>query len=723
MVFLNSPLFWLGLTAAAIAVPIVIHLLSRYKSHPLEWAAMELLRRAMIVRARRLRMEDWILLLLRCLALLLAGLAFARPAIKPSGTSWLGGGGKAGVVIALDASFSMDYKPGLRSRFDLARERAADVLSTLSPGDPVTLLLLGNRPRVLLRNAAYDADRVGALLKAASPLQESLNLDLCLEEMERLVAEMRAPSRECFLITDAQASTWKKVSDGARATMRKISQSATLFVVPVGAADAENLAVTRFALASGVLRKGTSARYVADVYNSGRTPRAGVTVQLFLNETAVDQRVIEKIGPGQTESVSLFALLDKAGTSTLSARIDKDALPLDNARYAVVDVGSSVSVLCVDGSPSTEPFQGATDFLVAALIPDEREISANAVPPLRVDRVRADDLQIGKLSSYDIVMLANVPEIVREQAFALGDFVRRGKGLVVFLGDKTNPDMMNDRMRDAAGNSLLAAKLLRPDAAKAKKEQPLSLAPKIPDHPVTRVFRTMPQTEWARIQFASHVAVAPERDARVLLRLSPGDDPLLIERAFGRGNVLLFTSSADCKWTDLPTHPAYLMLVQQIVTHLTRKPHEKPVTVSEPLSFDLPSDVTAAAVKMLNPRGEESNLRLTNVDGNKAAVLQAADYAGVYEARYGQDVPPMKAAANLDPAESDITVLRGRELSSALSRLPVRLLNEGQDAKTAARESRYGRELWRLLLWLAFAVLVVEAALARRFVRRTEETA
>jgi uncharacterized membrane protein len=683
----------------------------------MEWAAMELLRKALIVRARRVRLEDIILLLLRCLVLLLAGLAFARPAFRSSLVSW-SGGGRAGIVVAVDASYSMNHKPGLRSRFDLARERAREVLATLSPGDPLTLVLLGDRPRILLRNAAYDAERAEAALTAAMPLQESINMEACVAEIDSLVAELGGTSRECYIITDAHALHWGEASEAVRATLKKISKAGALFLLPVSASGSENLAITRFGLASGILRKGSMNRFVVDVHNSGRAPSEGVTVRLSLDGTSVDQRILESIPPGKTETVSLFVRLDQPGISTLSATIADDALSMDNVRYAVVDIRSTVNILCIDGEPSNEPFQSETDFLLAALAPGGKESAVAANAPLRVDRISLEDLQIGKLASYDLVILANVPEVIQEQGFALADFVRRGGGLVLFLGDKTNADLMNERMKDADGKPFLPAQLLKVSDATAGG---WTLSPAMPDHPVTRVLGALSPEELGGVHFSRYFRSAPAKDATVLLKMNPGDDPLLVEETLGRGHVLLFTSTADGAWTDMVAHPSYLMLVQQAVTCLTRKTHEIPLTVGEALTFDLPPEVDAKSVTIVDPKAEQLAVRVTEQNGGKVAGLPSADLAGLYEVRYAPSAPALKAAVNLSATESDVVALEGRALDTAARQLSSQLLEEGRDVRAAAEASRSGREIWRTLLALALLALVVEAVFARRFVRRTEE--
>ena len=77
---------WLATAgAAAVAAPIIIHLLARCRFKRIRWAAMDFLIDAERRNRRRIRMEEWILLALRCLAVFLIGLLVARPFLTPSG--------------------------------------------------------------------------------------------------------------------------------------------------------------------------------------------------------------------------------------------------------------------------------------------------------------------------------------------------------------------------------------------------------------------------------------------------------------------------------------------------------------------------------------------------------------------------------------------------------------------------------------------------------------
>ena len=477
-------------------MPIVIHLLSRYRSRVVDWAAMELLRRVLVVRASRLRLEDLLLLLLRRLAVLLLALALARPVLKNA--AWVGDS-KVGVVIALDSSFSMGHNPGGQSRYDAARQRARDVIAMLGAADTVTMVQLADRPVVRLRNVAVHDERLEEFLARSAPLAESLNLDLCVKQLNRLIEEdVSSSKKECYLITDGQASTWENVSAGVREAFQDLGSSCEVFFLPVGSENAENVAVSRVALTSGVLRKGSTARYAVEVRNTGRATVSDIPVELLIDGRRASGQVIERLGPGEAVETPLLAEFPRQGIFTVTARLGKDdPLPLDNTRYAVADIREKVKVLCVETEPSTDVARGESSFLYAALVGRAGQ-NATATSTVQWETVGPGAMETRELAAYDVVVLLNVPAVTGRQSLALSDFVRRGGGLLVFLGNRTDPAQMNNQMRTADGSELLP------------RSSPVRSAAKMPPA-MKRPAGTHPGGRWLRCRrtIPSHASFPP----------------------------------------------------------------------------------------------------------------------------------------------------------------------------------------------------------------------
>jgi len=99
--FLNP---WMLLGGLAIASPILIHLLNKRRFKIVEWAAMDFLFEADKVNRRRVQIENFLLLMLRCLAMLLLALMLARPFLPSSVTAVLQQSQKVERVIMIDDS-------------------------------------------------------------------------------------------------------------------------------------------------------------------------------------------------------------------------------------------------------------------------------------------------------------------------------------------------------------------------------------------------------------------------------------------------------------------------------------------------------------------------------------------------------------------------------------------------------------------------------------------
>jgi hypothetical protein len=92
--------------AVAAVGPFVIHLLHRRRFRTIDWAAMQFLRQAVKQSRRILHLRDILLLVVRTLAILLFGLAMARPYLS-SGSGSFGAGEPVHAVIVVDNSLSM----------------------------------------------------------------------------------------------------------------------------------------------------------------------------------------------------------------------------------------------------------------------------------------------------------------------------------------------------------------------------------------------------------------------------------------------------------------------------------------------------------------------------------------------------------------------------------------------------------------------------------------
>ena len=709
MSFLNP---WLLLAALGISLPILAHLLNRDQVKHTDWAAMRFLDRSVRVRSRQLKLRDLLLLILRCLALLLLVFALSRPVWEKS-SSWMPGERRAGVVIAIDSSFSMGHGFEGQSRFAEALKRVDVISKKMAPGDPITLVLLGGDQRVLLRNMAFDPIRFDEALADLKPGAGKLDLANEPKRIAGLVADMEAPNKEVYLITDAQTTDWKQPSAQLRDSLVALGQQAKVVVVPVRGEDA-NLAVTDLQLASGVLRKGTTARYRATVRNCGSAPASNVVVQCRVDDVEIDRKIIPVIASGASESVSLFVPFHNAGASRITAEISGDGLAADNVRRSVAVVRDKISVLCVDGSSGD-----AGRLVVSALM-------------ARADGATGDDQRIRtipwlsfpaeNLNDVDVIVFADVPEITAEQAQQLEKFVRKGNGLVWFSGDNVKAAAWNERAASAETPllpAMIRSKVETSDSLGAGKP----LDSEISDHPVCLPLLSLPQDLLGETRFLRLLEVEPLPNSVPVLQLAGGRKPVLLEHALGRGQVFMFTTTAETTWNNMALTPVFPMVMQQIVTYLSGREFERPRTVGDSLALTYVDQPDASDAVFETPSEESITVPVRETGRQFVALLESAPEAGYYTARVSVQAPGLPIAVNVDSNESDVTCLPEPELRNNLTGLGLGVAVGDVELAAAIESARTGSSSWRFFMMAALVFLLLESLLADRMMARSQSKA
>jgi len=707
MSFLNSLPLWSGLAALGVALPILIHLWSRNQKYEIPWAAMELLKKALIARSQKIQIEDYVLLALRCLALFLVAFALLRPLFNTSGSAG-SGDGNTGVVIGIDASYSMNH--GEHARFEKALGKAREILSTLGEGDPVSVVLMSKHPQILFRRTGYEPSTFASGLdESAEVSAHPLNLERNLELLNELVSELKTPTRECYIITDAQATDWQNLSDQGRSGLQKLSEESNIIITPVSATDTENLAITEFTYSAGSLQRDGSARFAAGIRNTGSRAVEAASVEFFADGKLKSRQDIGRLDPGETRPVSFFTSFEAAGEIALTARLSKDDLLVDNERHAIARVRSSIRVLCIDGdvsdSTGSEPRGGF--FAVRALRLKHLEEKA----PIKVTHVDASDLFGEKLSDYDIVMMINVPDVSENLGKRLRQFTDGGGGLLVFLGDKVDPEQYNSHLASGE-HPVLPARLVETIEHDDPTEGWQILPPES-DHPLARVVGRLPADLTASARFHTVVRVEPLENAQSILELDDGNMPLLLGRSDGR--VLLFTSSADRTWSSLPVHPLFTILLQQSATMLSSPAELGQGIVGEPATVPLPGRMMGDEITVADPQGAEEPVKVTVVEGSTVGILTPKT-PGVYRVAAESGQGGAAIAANVDATESDVRSADAVTLQKWLEDVPVEVISEG--LADSAMNSRTGRDLSLTLLTLGIICFFGQGLLANHLSRR-----
>lgn len=766
--FLFNPMMALG--ALAVASPILIHILSRRRFRKIPWAAMEFLLVAQKRNRRRVRLEQLILLALRCLAVFLIAMMIARPFVRPNtALALLGSGARTERLIVLDDSFSMLYRsPGSagmgQTVFDQATaavERLAKWIAGEAEADSLTLVLT-SRPEVvslaLPSLSESNLLRLHDYLAGLSPSHRPAEMSNAIASTANLLrARPMQANTHVYVVSDFQRRDWivpaRPGETAPRSPLAALAELPTekrilrVGLIDVGAESPVNAAVTALMPAQPQTAAGVPAKFDVSVGNYTASPMTDVELANAIAAQTIPPILIPRIDSDRVVRDAIEVTYPNDGSEFLRVSLTgagMDGLALDNTRVTAVSVAAAVKVLIVDGEPNADPYLDEVYLLRTALRPQGRAASGNDITV-----IDDDQLDQANLSGYHVVVLANVLRIGETAKRSLETYVRGGGGLAIFLGDQVDADLYNQRLFDE-GRGVMPLAIGRPVAAPAGQSG-VTFEEWDSSRPMLRAFTDSLASILKQVRVTTFVAVdevtlttsahdltggqaasgtpttAPADfegsqavgSATVIARFGdPQRSPALIERPYGRGHVLLITTSVDQEWNDWASSFSFVPMMLEMVQHLARQSDEPgQVVVGTPLEFYVEEGKFARTALLRTPdypNDPEISLEpVTKPDGRKAFVYDATDRAGVYRlemTNLAGDAALHYVGVNVDSGESNLARAGRAELDAALTEMKFDYLRDL--SVLSAENAGARRELWWPLLLAAAMVLMVEHGLA-----------
>lgn len=713
--FANS---WMLLWGLAAVVPIIIHLWSRQKYDEIAWAAIDHLLAAVRKNAKRLQLEQLILLAVRTAILLLFAAALADPVISSFAT--LGGAteefGNTHTMLVLDASYSMDYRQQEASRFERGVKLAKDIVCNSQQGDAFTLLRMTDEPSATIGSAAYDNDDVITEIDAMQRSDGGADLLATLTVVRDTIEHVRESEprltkhRVCF-ITDLGRTTWGAVSDDAvRSALGEIATMAQLELLNVGSIAAENATITHLSTKQNVATLTHPVQFQVELENRGSEDIVNQTVSLFVDGERVWDRQIDIPARGQA-SVATQHIFRVAGQHGIEARLAHDSLAADNHRWLSLAVREAIKVLCVEGK------FGAARNVALALSPDNTASSHIQVTTGSENALLEEDLH-----QYDAVFLSNVGRFAAAEAKLLEEYVQAGGGLVIFLGDQVQPENYNRWLgaRDDRPN-LLGCTLGAAAVTDEYTVDPLNY-----EHPLLEVFRGNEQAGllttpiWKYFRVTSSATEATQ----TALALQNGD-PLITTAQHGAGRTILIATAATSDsmdrnvtpptpWTAWPAWPSFPPSIQQMLEYAIGGAQQaKTILVGETIEGSFPLDSTSSAMTIEDPASQRQRVSVRSPQAPNRWVFSGTHRSGLYRVRTLSDDKLLGLfAVNVNTRESQLAQLDSRELPSQLQREPPTL-----STSPGGVEPPGPTHYFRHLLALVLCLLLTESCLAWFFGR------
>ena len=726
---LNPLLLWFLPLAVA---PVLLHLLNLHRLREVELPTFRFLMEGYVQQRRRVRLMEWLLMLLRTSLVLAVVWAFSRPVMERFGGLFGGGGGRD-VVFVVDAGMTSGLVSEGTSAIHRIREAVRSAAGRFRPTDFVTLVRAGMEPKVLHRAALGDGKRLAAEVDTLEP--DPGTADLVAGLAEALSGPPRGP-RSVWIVSDCQRRAWRRLAEDS-ATAR-VPESVQLVVIDVGSRGrVANLAIL------GDPPRAQRPVVGLPVEFTLRAEGAGIDAPLETKATVVlDEEIVAQvpliITPGRVTTSTVAVVPPRPGVLRGRVSLPADAFPEDDSMLFVLNVEPRLSVLVV-APAGVEPIFDPGLFLRAALDSPRESVAATrrsetAVPGrselagcLDVVVARANAVEERQVKAADVIVLADTRIDGGRQRW-IRSRVEAGAGLLVLAGSHIRS--VQKLSEFAAGpnpRDSLTIGFGEPVGDPADETAGHRLGVVDYSHPIFTAFRptadTAPgsvaaagTTVFDTLQIFRHAPLDVAGDAKqagrfiVIARLDNGT-PILTEARLGRGRVIVSGLAVTPDWSNLPVHPAFVPMMLRAVQHIRPEPPAvaaESVHPYEPAPVRLQDSWRRAVVQATSPAGGRRAIETVAGDSGVTGALDDTRMVGFYEFDVeppaGQPAAPLRLgmAVNCDVETAAFEPLAPAEVTATFAPHATTLLTGTAEDPTLHTQLTGRREIWR---WLIAAVL------------------
>jgi hypothetical protein len=769
--FSSSPAVWTGLIAGMIALPILVHLINLMRHKTVQWAAMEFLLKSYQKNRNWVWLKQLLLLVARIAALVLALLMLAQIGCQQDQISKLLGGATTHHYVLLDDSYSMGDRGTGGSAFDRARSTLSLIASRAKNRENQLFTLLrfsASRPYEEDSAASdpdsqeMDVERVNQMADLSAELVDnqfdqriedvkarltvsslSVGLRESLQTVTQLIQQRENENAIVYVVSDFRRSDWENPAEADQLMTEIRDRGAAVELITCAGTERPNLALTELEPAGNVRVSGTPLMMKLTVKNCSRFNAEKIQVKLgaftypapsqdTIPETTeadfaeLPTVFIESISPGGSETRTFPVFFNSTGQHVVLATLPDDAVDSDNVRWNCTEFASMAKVLLVDGQG-----QMHSEFVSLAINPG----SMTGISPETRTREFLRDTTPEVLAQYDVLFLLDVAALDESAIRNVEMFAHSGGGVAFFLGPNTNINSVNQFWyRDGEG--------IFPLPLEQVIEVPELVDEKIPDvapnqHPMFAPVFGVKDSLLDLVQVKQAIRPPldwinnPSPDVSVVATVRGVQSwPLIVEKAFGKGRVIAFTTTAGPVWNNWSrnaTFPPIMLLMEDYLAE--GKFSDVQNLVGTSIQVAVPASEYLPQMTLLAPDGIEGSrsaneMRMT--ESSEASQLVAklgrrlpgdsireTDLPGIYgvwlrKTDSSQQVE--RFAFNVDTSESEMAIVDPQKLLADLESARPTFVT--WDAFNPEPKQKPASSLSRLLLGLLISILVVEQLLA-----------
>ena len=677
MTVLSPSVLWF---LAALSIPVIIHFLSRLRIKKVDFGTIRFIKKLESSAMRKIRIRQWILMLLRIGAITAFVLMISRPVTKGFMPGWISAELDSRLVMVVDNSASMNVKTDTGSFLDNSKLSAKSILQFF--GKQTTIDIVQTCPPEILFSGAINDPIVPIVLETIRP---SVNYDDIWTVVDSVLGRSRIsePIRECVIFSDFQhkPDTMFNQDNGAKFPWR-------YYLINSGMAR-HNLSIDNVEIITRIKIPNQLLKLKTRVKNSGKIPSSNTHLELFFNDNRVGQ-VISEFEPGSKKEFIFQAYPGMQGILQGKVQLPNDDFDQDNIWHLSIPILENIRCLLI-GSSLEEI--AMLEMVFKAIDPDGQFLMLETRVQPSLNRLF--------LENVDVVVIHNPQEVTESGVDAINTYLRNGGGIIWFSGemaiDRVHPDLFNrtgfPKPREIVNSGTGFFNVPLPEV----------IPELLTDLNVRYLEREMPEC----FKYVRH---EQSNKYSVHLRLNNGD-PYLMEFTKGSGYVYYFTSLMDLNWNDLPVRGILVPLMYKLLILAgTDEVNTSPVIVGAPKWISLDQDILRNQWEVESPSGKKE---LIVPDYNREGItISRTNELGTFNVLLEGKLYT-SFSTHLHPNEEISNKIKEADVKRNFSAEEYKWMDLDSDFKQDFMEMRQGKSLWKTFLLLACIFLLIETFLGR----------
>lgn len=717
--FINS-IFLSGLLLAGI--PFIIHLVNKKRAITLKFPTIRFVLESNKRVAKKFKLRQLILLLLRTLAIILLVFLFARPLLSSKENALDYANMTRSTVIIIDNSFSMLYRDISGNFFKSALASAESLITGQKNVDRAAILTTCENAGQSMEKLNYNKEE---LIDALKGVKTQYTRSDVLKQFKSAIDMIKAaPSQanEIYFISDMQKNGWDIGNVWAEGLKKSLQENnINVYLVDVAFnKKIDNAGITSVSATKESKGKINILNIFSKIKNFSGSAADNLLIKCFIGDEEVVKGFVT-LSPFDATDKNLFAPIDESGIIKGHMSLKGDSFAPDDIRYFSLKSYRTVRTLVVDGDPTTQVYQSETFYLDFGLNPIKEMYSK-----IESKIVTYDEFLKTELANYDVVLLCNLEGATKNKVQELKTFAKKGGGVIFFLGNKVDPVAYNETFGDLLPQKLRDVFTKKENAI----EKPFEYI-EVSDysHPILAPFSGAESGDLSIGRFYKYFILQPSMESKsnIILEFSDGN-PCIVEKNYFGAKVLMYTSSADRDFNDLCIYPTYLPLMQQMTLYAASalgKEAYSELSVEDGAEFSVDKEITD--VTIVDPAENLHYIATTPLKDIAKVKFDATYYPGFYNVFSGKltgaqvsGAEPINTfAVNVTTGESDFTKIDEKVLKNIFSNNYSYVTKSGDLSEVKLQYLR-GEEIWSKLLIYLIIFLLIESIISSSWRKKKE---